>query len=107
MSLPVYTVVMYEKHALSSDSFTVPEGFSWVATTFSVFYPGGEIAPGVQLVDSVTSGTVFWDSAQSSTVGVWRPFTPGRLVLQSGREYLVSGLGSPDLLICGYQLSLP
>lgn len=102
---PIYTVTLAEFHALSSEVVTVPDDFQWVLSTASVFYPGGASAPGVQLVDSVTGGTIFWDSAAASVVGLWRYWVDLRLVMPPGRSYALSGLESPDVLLCGYQLT--
>jgi hypothetical protein len=103
----VYTNRLYIAHALVSDTLTVPDDLRWVATSVFVFYPGGEVAPGYQVVDPVTDATILWDSAEVSAVGVFRIFSGFRQVLLEGTTYDLSALGTPDLTICGYELTLP
>lgn len=107
MSAPVYTDELYGVHALDTDSFMVPAGVRWVATSVFLFYPGGSISSSFQLVNPATLVTRFFDAAGPDVIGQFRIFSGFRLVLLEGQTFDVSGLNSPDVSICGYVLTLP
>lgn len=103
----VYTDEVYATHGLVADTFTVPANVRWVVTSIFVFYPGGAVAPAVQIVNHATAVTRFWDSAAISAVGVFRIFSGYRMVFLEGQQFDLLGAGVPDLSVCGYVLSLP
>ena len=107
MSAPVYTDELYGVHDLSSDSFTVPAGVRWVATSIFLFYPGGAISSSFQMVNPATLVTRFFDAAGPDVIGQFRIFSGFRLVLLEGQTFDVTGLNGPDVSINGYVLTLP
>lgn len=107
MSYPVYTRQMYSAHAVDTDSFVVPDGYVWVATSVFVFFPGGEVAPGFQLVDHETNVTYLWGLQAISALGSSIVDGGYRLPWLEGTQIDVSGSGSPDITIAGYELQLP
>lgn len=73
--------------------------------TITAFYPGGTVAPGVQIIDQGTSATIWWDSDAVSPAGQFRYWTQLRLVLTEGHTYELVGSGFPDLSLHGYLLT--
>jgi hypothetical protein len=105
LSLPAYTTRFYQGHAVSSDLFTVPPGFIWVVSTFITFFPGGVVDGAAQVVNTANDATIFDINGVTTILGQWQVESGVRCVCEPGEVYLVTGLGSPDITICGYALS--
>lgn len=84
---------------------TIPADQRWSIVTITAFYPGGTVAPGVQIIDQGTGATIWWDSASISPAGEFRYWTQLRLVLTEGHTYDLVGSGIPDLSLNGYLLT--
>lgn len=105
MAFPTYTARFYQEHAVSSDYFTVPANIIWVVTTFIAFHPGGVVDGAAQVIRVANLATVLSITGVTSLLGSWNLESGIRLVCEPGEEYQVTGLGSPDITICGYALS--
>ena len=103
----VYTNELFGAHAVSDETFTVPSNLRWIITCITVFYPGGDAAPGVQIVNTATLVTRFFDTTDISLVGVFRIFAQDRIVFLEGQTFQITGTGNPDVSINGYELTLP
>lgn len=102
----LYSQQLFLAHAVVSRSFVIPAGERWVVRTITTFYPGGSAFPAMQIVETTSNATVWWDSAQESVSGLFRYWTDLRLTLEEGQALTVTGNGGPDISISGYQFIL-
>lgn len=102
-----YSQRLYLGHHVSSDGFTVPTDRTWVIRTITVFWPGGSVTPGAQLVDVLSGATIWWDTDTISVAGLYHHLDDVRIVLPAASAINVLGFGDPDITLNGYSLTLP
>lgn len=107
MARPLYSSGLFYGHNVSNSPFPVPADQVWVVRTITAFYPGGTVGPGIQIIDTGTDATVWWDSDSISSTGAFRYWTDLRLTLDGPMNLVILGFGGPDITLSGYQFVRP
>lgn len=107
----VYSQPLYRSHNLGTDSFVVPEGYTWVARTLTYFC-GSSNGNTLNVVDHFTGGTIWYVAFATNLSGVYQIEPDCRFVWEQGTQIdlvAVAGVGAdaPDVMIYGYSLALP
>jgi hypothetical protein len=106
MATPVYSSVLLEAHNSGSTTAICPAGYRWVLKSAQL-YNGGTLPCTIQLFKT-TSGAVFYSVLFNGITPAWNHWD-GVVVVDEGDgvQFTCSALQQGDVVVSGFQLTLP